>query len=332
MIVAGGIAFGAALMSYLLNWGVLGVLRRWGVMDVPNARSSHNQPTPRGGGIGIVLTFGAGAAWFALLHRDAMAGLVACAVLALAVLSFLDDKLNLSWRLRLGGHLAVAVACAIGLRPEAGMLGWLAVPVLVLLLAGHANAFNFMDGINGIAGGQTVVAGVALAALASGMGGAHPVGWLALLLAGAAAGFLPHNFPRARMFMGDVGSVPIGFGLMLLSAWLAHDRGIELWVPMLAIHSGFIMDTGFTFWRRWRRGERLHEAHREHFYQRLIRAGWSHTSVSGLFLMVSSIVSGTAIVLAMRGASWEPVAGLCALAWGGYFSICEFCFRKMNPV
>jgi UDP-N-acetylmuramyl pentapeptide phosphotransferase/UDP-N-acetylglucosamine-1-phosphate transferase len=319
----------AALGSYGACWGVLAALRRWSVWDVPNERSSHSQPTPRGGGLGIIAAFVVLAVALAVVRRDAFCGAAGGLVLALAVLSFLDDRFNLSWRVRLGGHLVAAFVGALLVRPELGPMGWVMVPVLVLLLAGHANAFNFMDGINGIAAGQTVVAGAALAILtAGGAGEPSTMSLLALGLAGAAAGFLPHNFPRARMFMGDVGSVPLGFALMFLSAWWAQDQGLLAWVPLLAIHSGFIFDTGVTLVRRWARGDRLHEAHREHFYQRLVRAGWSHPAATGSFLLVSAGVSGAAIVLHSRNASPLWSAAVAIVAWGMFFALAETEFRR----
>jgi len=331
MMELAGVGAGTAAVSYLVGWLVFFGLRRWQIIDVPNARSSHSRPTPRGGGLGIIATFLAATALLAS-SREGAAWLVFFTVGGLALVSFLDDRLRLSWRLRLGGHLVAAALGAFWLRPEVGMAACWVVPILVLLLAGHANAFNFMDGINGLAAGQAVVVALGLAVLAVGSGGAplHPAGLLALALAGAAAGFLPHNFPRARMFMGDVGSVPIGFALMLLAVWLAHDRGPSLWVPLLAIQSGFILDTGLTLVRRWRSGAALHEAHREHFYQRLVRAGWSHPSATGSFLAVSSGVSVAALVLARS--NWSPVwaVAVCSVGWGGYFAVCETVFRARS--
>lgn len=326
-----GLFLAAAVASYVAGWAVLAVLRRWQLVDRPNARSSHAQPTPRGGGVAIMLTFLGGAGWLAFSLVDGNAWLIVVSVAAVAVMSFCDDRFDLSWRVRLGGHLFVAAVGALWFRPELGGLGWLLVPVLVLLLAGHANAFNFMDGINGIASGQAVVAGIALAVLALEPGGGwHPAGVLALLLAGSAAGFLPHNFPRARMFMGDVGSVPLGLTLMLLSAWLARDQGFSLWLPLLVVHSGFMLDTAATLVRRWQRGDRLQEAHREHFYQLWVRAGWSHSATTMLFLGISG---GGAIMAAwgwIRGGDGGIVAFVSVLAWGLYFAMAEGVFRRFQ--
>ncbi len=327
-----GVGAGAAALSYGAGWVVFVALAKWRMLDVPNARSSHWRPTPRGGGLGIMATCLGATALLAAVTGVWTAWLVCGTVGGLAFVSFWDDRVALSWRVRLGGHLVAAALGALWLRPDTGAASWWLVPLLVLLLAGHANAFNFMDGINGLAGGQAVVAALGLAVLAVGREGAvvHPAGVLAVVLAGAAAGFLPHNFPRARMFMGDVGSVPIGFALMLLSAWLARDRGLSAWVPLLAIQSGFILDAGLTLARRWWRGESVQEAHREHFYQRLVRSGWTHPAATGSFLAVSSGVSAAALALAWSDRAPGWTIAVSVTAWGVYFGICEAIFRAKH--
>ena len=206
--------------------------------------------------------------------------------------------------------------------------------LLILLIAGYANAFNFMDGINGLAAGQSVIsaAGMAAIAVVAGVSPGHPAVLLSVLLAGATAGFLPHNFPSARMFMGDAGSVPLGFLLMLLTAWLAHDEGWWLWLPLGALHAGFILDTGLTLLRRAARGEILQEAHREHFYQRLVRAGWSHQTVTelqmgitlGVFVMMLEVTSVRRDLLPMALA-------VTGIVWAAYFVFCERTFSRCAP-
>jgi UDP-N-acetylmuramyl pentapeptide phosphotransferase/UDP-N-acetylglucosamine-1-phosphate transferase len=143
---------------------------------------------------------------------------------------------------------------------------------------GYTNAFNFMDGINGMAAGQATVTGVAMAVIGAQATGdflAPPV-IASLTVASAALGFLPHNFPRARMFMGDVGSAPLGFLLAVLVIWLAKSIGWWSVIPLMLLHANFVLDTAATLVRRMIRGERWYQAHREHFYQRLIRSGKSH--------------------------------------------------------
>jgi UDP-N-acetylmuramyl pentapeptide phosphotransferase/UDP-N-acetylglucosamine-1-phosphate transferase len=300
----------AALSSFGAGFGVLQALRAWRVLDQPNARSSHAVPTPRGGGLGIMAVTAAGWVWVADASRGNEASVLLAGAVVLGVVSFLDDRRPLPWRLRFGVQIvtAAALVAVLGTGTTQPLLPALVLAgVGVLLVVGYANAFNFMDGINGLAAGQAVVSGLGLAgvAVAAGVSVGHPAVGAALLVAGASAGFLPHNFPRARMFMGDVGSVPLGFLLMGITLWLARDAGWR-WLPVLGVvHLNFVLDTSVTLIRRARRGEVLHQAHREHFYQRLVRAGWSHQRTT----LVELILNGGLIALATAGAE-------ASFAWG----------------
>jgi UDP-N-acetylmuramyl pentapeptide phosphotransferase/UDP-N-acetylglucosamine-1-phosphate transferase len=161
------------------------------------------------------------------------------------------------------------------------------VPVTLLLLLWVTNLYNFMDGMDGFAGGMTLIGGLALAVLTA-KGNAWTVSVLSLLLAGAAAGFLVHNFPPARIFMGDVGSIPIGFffgAVMLLGG---RDGLFDLWVPLI-VFSPFVVDATATLLRRALAGEKIWQAHRAHYYQRVVLLGWGHrrTVLAEYGLMVS---------------------------------------------
>jgi UDP-N-acetylmuramyl pentapeptide phosphotransferase/UDP-N-acetylglucosamine-1-phosphate transferase len=165
-------------------------------------------------------------------------------------------------------------------------------------------------------------------AIAAGVPVAHPALVLTAIIAGAAAGFLPHNFPKARMFMGDVGAVFLGFGLAAIAVWIAADRGWWLLVPLGCLHANFILDTTITVIRRILRGEVFHQAHREHFYQRLVRAGWSHTRVT-LTEAVLQVAVATVLTLGVAQGPWAmlwmvPVVGGI---WLGFFGLCERTFR-----
>ena len=146
--------------------------------------------------------------------------------------------------------------------------------LMVFWIVGYTNAFNFMDGINGIAGTQAGVGAFAMAAIAGvsiGRWDSAPI-MVSLVVSGAALGFLPHNFPRARMFMGDVGSAPLGMLLSFLVLWICREHSFKLFIPLAMIHANFILDTSVTLLRRIARGDRWLDSHREHFYQRLVRA------------------------------------------------------------
>jgi UDP-N-acetylmuramyl pentapeptide phosphotransferase/UDP-N-acetylglucosamine-1-phosphate transferase len=272
-------------------------IRRWALrkqlLDRPNERSSHRVPTPRLGGVGIVVGLA-----LALLTEELRGGyagdlrlltLAVSVASALAILSLLDDVFGMPVRLRLAAHIVAAAVIvwnagyfdAVVLPERWGFsLGWLGVPVTIFWLVGFLNAFNFMDGIDGIAGGHALVAGAAWGAIGLSLGEPH-VATLGAVLAGCAAGFLWHNWPPARIFMGDAGSASLGFLLAVVP--LLSARPSQLALPALLIAWPFAFDTTFTLLRRWRRGEDLFMAHRSHLYQRLNQTGWSHRSVSFLY-------------------------------------------------
>lgn len=324
--VIGGAFAASYALGFLVNWWLL----HQGVLDRPNERSSHTSPTPRGGGIAIMVVIWGGAAWLKAQPQFSMVLIGLVGSIALAVVSFLDDRRSVSWWMRLGLQFLAAVVSVASLGWSGSGQGWnLAViisPVLVFWITGYANAFNFMDGINGLAAGQALLTGVgtALVAVAAGVNVGHPAVALSLLLGGAAAGFLPHNFPRARMFMGDVGSVPLGFLLAFLTGWIAHDHGWWLLLPLGCLHANFVLDTAITLVRRWRQREALHKAHRDHFYQRLNRAGCSHSAVTatelGLQLVIVSLATAAA-----KGGPLAKVGVLVATAamWLIFFAVCE---------
>lgn len=325
-------AIGALAMtvSYFLGFAVRRLLNFWRIMDNPNERSSHVQPTPRGGGLGIIGVFLLGAVpvvWLTGSGPGLMAGGLAA---LLALVGFLDDRRPLPWWIRLGVYLIAAVAMSLPFLAGTGLVRFATLVGFSLLFAGYTNAFNFMDGINGLAAGQAVLsaAGLAAVALAAGVPATHPAVLLGVLLAGAAAGFLPHNFPAARMFMGDLGSVPLGFLLMTLTVWLAHDGGWWLLPPLAALHANFVMDTAITLVRRAGRRERLVAAHREHFYQRLVRAGWSHGAATGLEMAIAGVVLAVLLATIAFRPRFLPLAvALVPVVWAVFFVFCEREFR-----
>ena len=194
-------------------------------------------------------------------------------------------------------------------------LGWLGIPLTLLWLAGLTNAYNFMDGIDGLAGSQAVVAGLAWLVL-GGIVGLPIVRLLGVLLAGSSLGFLGHNWPPARIFLGDVGSAFVGFSLAVLAVigGLAHPR---LPLAGLLVVWPFVFDTTFTILRRLRRGENIFAAHRSHLYQRLVIAGYSHRAVTLLYagLALVGVVLAFLWVLDRPTSSWLVVSlpTLCAV-------------------
>ena len=304
----------ASFVVALVATGVaIPLLRRARVLDVPNHRSSHVDVTPRGGGVGVV----AGVAAGVLLggsDRDIVVVLLGAA--AAALVGLVDDLRGLGAMARLVAQFLLAAAVALLLlagRDENPFLLVLGGAAAVVWLVGCLNAFNFMDGINGISGLTALVAGGWYAWLG------HDLSYDALqvaglALAGAALGFLPWNAFRARVFLGDVGSYGLGFGIggLALVALLAGASWLEALAP-LAI---YLADTAWTLVDRVRRGETWHEAHREHVYQRLVIAGWSHQAtallVAGLALLVCVLAGWAALPVAAVG-TLVVVAGYVAL-------------------
>ncbi len=263
---------------------VLDVLRRRAVLDHPTDRSSHRAPTPRGGGIAVMATlvpiWAVVAA--AAAERPAEIATVLIAAAGLSALTFVDDLRGLSVIVRLLAQIAAVAAGLAVLPSDRPVFQGLFPPTADLLLTGllwlwFVNLFNFMDGIDGISGveGTTIGLGVMLVALAAGLGAAWALYGLAL--AGAVLGFLRWNWPPARVFMGDVGSVGIGF----LGGWLLLGIAAEgHWVAALILPLYYLADATLTLLRRLLRGERIWRAHRSHYYQRAAARLGSHAAVS----------------------------------------------------
>jgi UDP-N-acetylmuramyl pentapeptide phosphotransferase/UDP-N-acetylglucosamine-1-phosphate transferase len=326
-----------AIVRMTIAWA----LRRK-MLDVPNERSSHVRPTPRGGGVGIVLVVLVAATLLCLLPgfpADPRGWLtfIFCG-LVIAVVSWLDDVRGLSNGARFAAHSICAMACMVALGvPQSVELPWVgqvplagfAWPLAYLWIVGLTNAFNFMDGIDGIAGGQAFVAGMAWAGLGS-LEGAPLITYLGLAIAGAAGGFLLYNWSPARIFMGDVGSAFLGFTLAvmpLLAAPHARGKGADLVCAALLVWP-FVFDATFTFFRRLFNGENVLTAHRSHLYQRLVIVGKAHNSVAALYIGLAVIGSIVAIVRA-ESSAWEGLAVLPALFLGLWYWV-RLCERRFS--
>ena len=271
---AGAVAFATAFVTVAL------LLTRFAriAVDRPNERSLHARPVPRTGGIGVLLGAAAGASFGAqALWLPAMAAAV------LATISLVDDVRGVSKLLRLGAHLAAAAVVCGGLL---GMDDPLAVGLAALAVAWLTNLYNFMDGSDGLAAGMTIV-GFSAYAIAAGPG-QPALATLSTCLSAAAAAFLVFNFAPARIFLGDVGSVPLGFLAAALGLVGWRDGIWPLWFPML-VFAPFIGDATLTLAKRALRGEAVWLAHREHYYQRLVRMGAGHrgTALLGYALMLA---------------------------------------------
>ena len=277
-----GVAAISFVVAFLIVRLLLSRFARF-ALDQPNARSLHRWPVPRTGGIAVLagatvsLGFGAASLWLPLLLA-----------LLLAALSLADDLFGLPRRVRLAAHAVAALVLVWQVVPEAhpGVL-----LVLALAVAWVTNLYNFMDGSDGLAGGMALI-GFGAYAVAAHASAEPALGALCVALAAAAAAFLVYNFHPARLFLGDVGSIPLGF--LAAALGLVGWRGElwPLWFPVL-VFGPFIGDATLTLARRLARRAPVWQAHRDHYYQRIVRMGLGH-----------------------RGAAWIGYAamGVCALA------------------
>jgi UDP-N-acetylmuramyl pentapeptide phosphotransferase/UDP-N-acetylglucosamine-1-phosphate transferase len=304
------------LLSCLGTRALIPLLRRQAVLAQPNERSSHRVPTPIGGGIALVMALLLG--WVALSRAGWTTpglGIIPVATSLLAVVSWLDDLRDLSPGLRLLAQIAaVALGCAA--LPPGGTVfqGWLPAPVDTiaagLVWVWFVNLFNFMDGIDGLAGSETVAIGAGLLLFAVlGAGSDRGAALLATVVIAAALGFLAWNWAPARIFLGDVGSVPVGYLLGFLLLDLAA-RG--WWKVALILPLYFLADATITLLRRLCRGERIWQAHREHFYQRALRPaplgpGLDHAAIVRRVVLADLLLIGC-------GWAAENGAGLAGLA------------------
>ncbi|HLP97538.1 MAG TPA: glycosyltransferase family 4 protein [Sideroxyarcus sp.] len=280
----------AALVTILLTAIFLRSKLGKAMQDVPNARSLHTRPTPRIGGVALLA--GVMSGWMLML--DSLTWWVTLPLLGLFVVSLADDMRNLPVRQRLLVHLLAAAILVVG----SGVFAQqnFAISLVVLLLTvWMTNLFNFMDGSDGLAGGMALFGFgfYGIAALEQ-----HAIfALLNFTVAAAALGFLIHNFHPAKIFMGDAGSIPLGFLAMAMGFWGWQQGCWGMWFPLL-VFSPFIVDATVTLVRRTLRGARITEAHREHYYQRAVQMGWSHRKVAyaEYALMLFCGVSGLAIV------------------------------------
>lgn len=279
------------------------MITRFRVMDIPNGRSSHSIPVPKAGGIAIVGTFLAGMLAIYMLADEIMIreqyfiGFV-CSALLVAIISFYDDVKGNSFLFRFFIQtIAAIVVMAFGVvisefeipLDDRVQLGISKYVITFLWIVGLTNAYNFMDGINGLAAGTAVIAGLffGIISFSQGSNFAYVISYV--VVAGA-LGFFIFNFPRARLFMGDVGSTFLGFvfaTLAIIAALYDHSHTSFLVMPLLLFH--FIYDAFFTFIRRLIRGENVFQAHRTHLYQLFVSLGYSHTKVSIFYFVVGTV-------------------------------------------
>lgn len=277
--------------SAFLSWGLTSLVRRYAlahsVLDVPNERSSHHRPTPRGGGLGMIIPITGTLMILPLWGLSYLsAGATAVAVAIVAVLGWVDDHRSLSIRIRMAGHVVAGALVTLAILVSGQASLNMGLPMLLACLwwvfwtVSAINVVNFIDGIDGIIALQAMIFGMFSLAVIGSVG--TPASILALVLVGAAGGFLILNWAPAKIFMGDVGSGGLGVTFVILGALTMGESGsgvVRAFLPLMPI----FVDEVLTMLRRISRGERLSEPHRTHVYQLLVQAGWGHGPVAALY-------------------------------------------------
>jgi UDP-N-acetylmuramyl pentapeptide phosphotransferase/UDP-N-acetylglucosamine-1-phosphate transferase len=293
---------GITVYTFLLAWTGVESVRQWmerqQILALPNERSSHSRPTPSGGGLAILLTTLLGLLTLAVFQGilSLTLGCYVVGALLIGVISWFDDLYTLSSRSRLLIHTLVALGTigAMGYWQSITLpfwgpvhLGGAGIVLTLLWLVGLTNIYNFMDGIDGLAGTQAVVAGAGWT-LFGYWSEQPPVMALGIILMASNLGFLFHNWAPARIFMGDVGSAFLGYSFAVLPIVAAPRDGRLIVIGALLLWP-FLFDASFTILRRWRAGENILSAHRSHLYQRLVIAGYSHRFVTVLYLLLALV-------------------------------------------
>lgn len=313
--------------TVVLTFGLISVLRREHVIDRPNQRSSHDDPVPRGGGFAVLLGALAGVGVMGSTVEPRFALGLMIAAWCFAAIGLVDDlTIGVTVFARLALQVLAAVATLLFLLD--GMGGATAWKVVfsagaVSWIVSFVNGFNFMDGINGISSFTAIVAGITYGLLGS-RANADILEFGGIAIAGAALGFLPFNFPRARVFLGDVGSYAMGGWIAILAViGLRANLPPEAVFAPLAI---YLADTATTLLRRAVRGEAIFEAHREHAYQRLVDGGWSQRSVAVAVFAFMLVCSGVGALSLTESAAPRALGDLgIAVAVSGYLLLPSRC-------
>ena len=268
------------------------------IQDVPNERSLHDAPIPRIGGVGMIVAILL--SW--MLMFMSLAWWIVIPLLALFTVSLIDDKRGLPVRQRLLVHVAAAVVLVLG-----SGIATQSIVLAVLVLLGAiwmTNLYNFMDGSDGLAGGMTFF-GFTMYGVAAMMHGDDTQAMLNFSIGAAALGFLYFNFYPAKVFMGDAGSIPLGFLAAAMGVWGWQLGHWPAWFPLL-VFSPFVVDATVTLLKRSVCRKSIWLAHREHYYQRLVQLGWGHRNVAllGYVLMFTAGISAIWAMGQSAGMQW----------------------------
>lgn len=299
----------SAIIAILLIAFLLSSKAGKSIQDIPNERSLHTSPIPRVGGIGVVggILFG----W--MLTPGALVWWVALPMLILFGISLIDDMRGLPVRQRFLAHFVAAALLVAGSGIFAKYGIWATI-IALLLTVWMTNLYNFMDGSDGLAGGMAFF-GFACYAGAALITHDNDFAILNFVISAAALGFLYHNFPPAKVFMGDAGSIPLGFLAAAMGLWGWQQGLWAAWFPLL-VFSPFIVDASVTLAKRTLCGVKITEAHREHYYQRLVQMGWGHRNVALLWYALM-LGAGISALWVMQ----QDLPYLMFMIWTGIYSV-----------
>lgn len=279
-------------ISFGLTFLIKKVALRLKIIDIPNQRSSHVIPTPRGGGLAIVITWYIGISilfYLEFIERNLYFALI-CGVL-LAIISLIDDVINLKPIFRLFTQVITAIGAFIFLKGIDSIFiagfeidYWFIIyPISIIGIVWFINLFNFLDGIDAYASIEAVCVALGLYIFTGNI--------VTVVLIVSVLGFLFWNWPKAKIFMGDVGSTQLGFILIVLGIYFHNENQFSI-IQWLILTSPFWFDATFTLFRRWRNKEKLSQAHKKHVYQRLVQSGFSHLRVDVYLIGVNIVLLG----------------------------------------
>ena len=286
------------VISFILTYFIRQFALKYKLIDVPNERSSHNVPTPKGGGVAIVISWflGITVLFFMGYVEDSLYFALLSGII-LSVVSLIDDFINVKPFIRLiFQFITVIIAFYFlnGLRPfiipELSLNNlYVIYPIVIIGMVWFINLFNFMDGVDGFASTEAILISLVIFVLSGNI--------INLVLIGCIAGFLFWNWPKAKIFMGDVGSTQLGFILVILGVYFHNKLEFSI-LNWIMLSSPFWFDATFTLYRRWRNKEKLSQAHRKHAYQRIVQAGFSHQKVN--FYLIGINITLFVIILVYR--------------------------------
>ncbi len=278
-------------LSLLLTWLIKLYALKYKILDIPNERSSHFSPTPRGGGLAIVICWYIGITFLFLTHKiESKLFFALLSGIILAVISLIDDIISLKPIFRLSAQLVSAILAVFFLRGLSFLkIGGLIIeselillPFIILLIVWFINLYNFLDGIDGYASVEAISIAVVIFLFTGNI--------ICIILIASVAGFLFWNWPKAKIFMGDIGSTQLGFILIILGIYLNNENQFSFLMWML-LSSSFWFDASLTLFRRFRNREKLSQAHKKHAYQRIVQYGYSHLQTNMILVAINLIIA-----------------------------------------